>query len=29
MSRQFLDSLAQIYLALPRAGTEYRDWPGS
>ena len=28
MSRQFLDSLAQIYLALPRAGTEYRDWPG-
>jgi hypothetical protein len=27
MSRQFLDSLAQIYLALPRAETEYRDWP--
>jgi hypothetical protein len=28
MSRQFLDSLAQIYLALPRMETEYRDWPG-
>ncbi len=28
MSRQFLDSLAQIYLALPRPETEYRDWPG-
>ncbi len=27
MSRQFLDSLAQIYLALPRPETEYRDWP--
>ena len=27
MSRQFLDSLAQIYLALPRTETEYRDWP--
>ncbi len=27
MSRQFLDSLAQIYLALPRVETEYRDWP--
>jgi hypothetical protein len=26
MSRQFLDSLAQIYLALPRVETEYRDW---
>jgi hypothetical protein len=28
MSRQFLDSLAQIYLVLPRLETEYRDWPG-
>jgi hypothetical protein len=27
MSRQFLDSLAQIYLALPRPETEYCDWP--
>jgi hypothetical protein len=27
MSRQFLDSLAQIYLALPRPETEYRGWP--
>jgi hypothetical protein len=27
MSRQFLDSLAQIYLALPRMETQYRDWP--
>jgi hypothetical protein len=26
MSQQFLDSLAQIYLALPRPETEYRDW---
>lgn len=28
MSRQFLESLAQIYLALPRVETEYKDWPG-
>ncbi len=28
MSRQFLDLLAQIYLALPRAETEYCNWPG-
>ena len=27
MSRQFLDFLAQIYLALPRASTEYIHWP--
>lgn len=27
MAQQFLDSLAQIYLALPRNETEYRDWP--
>jgi hypothetical protein len=26
MSSQFLDSLAQIYLALPRVETPYRDW---
>ncbi|MGE5377273.1 MAG: hypothetical protein ACM3XO_19630, partial [Bacteroidota bacterium] len=26
MARQFLDSLAQIYLVLPRMETEYRDW---
>jgi hypothetical protein len=26
MSRQFLDCLAQIYLALPRMETPYRDW---
>src|SRR5215208_4349075 len=27
MSRQFLDFLAQVYLALPRVETEYIDWP--
>ena len=27
MSRQFLDLLAQVYLALPPAKTEYRPWP--
>ncbi len=27
MSRQFLDSLAQFYLSLPRMDTEYRHWP--
>lgn len=27
MSRQFLDFLAQVYLALPRTNTEYIHWP--
>jgi hypothetical protein len=27
MAKQFLDSLAQIYVALPRNETEYCDWP--
>src|SRR5215208_5610184 len=27
MSKQFLDFLAQVYLALPRAQTEYIHWP--
>lgn len=27
MSRQYLDALAQVYLALPRYETEYRHWP--
>lgn len=27
MSRQFINSLADIYMLLPKPGTEYHDWP--